>query len=172
MAGAGMGMMRRGISWTSVPDDTEGLTKEFPDVDFSVSGVKTRNSNNKVTCRLVKNSSGGALLPSVVVEYKAGAVFQEVDAAAGATAHPAGVVDEYLPAAGVPDGSWFWIVVHGPTKAIDSGSGITAEVPVATAASGYIADASSPPTEYDLGFALAEISATETGRIFVNLPYT
>ena len=172
MAGAGMGLMRRGVSWTSIPTGAEGLVKEFPDVDWSQQGVKPRTSNMKVTCPLVKNTDATALLPSLLVTYEAGSFGLEVDDYAAATDQPAGMVDEYLPAAGVPAGSWFWIVQKGPTKGTDSGSGLTADTIIAAAASGEVADASSPPTDNDVGRAMGTVAADAVGRVFLNLLYS
>jgi hypothetical protein len=69
-----------------------------------------------VTCIAVRNTSGGPLLPGAVVKFKKAAILTEVDgAAAAATDAPLGVVDEYLPAAGVANNDVFWLVVSGPT---------------------------------------------------------
>ncbi len=167
-----MGLMRRGVSWTSIPTGAEGLVKEFSDVNWSQQGVKPRIINMTVTRRLVKNTDATALLPSLLVTYEAGSFGLEVDDYAGTGDQPAGMVDEYLPAAGVPSGSWFWIVQKGPTTGTDSGSGLTADTIVAAAALGEVADASSPPTDNDIGRAMASAIADATCRIFMNLLYS
>ena len=38
----------------------EGTERQFEDIDYSVYGTKTYRSGKMVTCRLVRNSSGGA----------------------------------------------------------------------------------------------------------------
>ncbi len=170
---AGQNVMRRGITWDQVPDDAVGMVHDFPDVNWDDStGVKTKNTNSTVRCRLVRNVSGGTLAPALLVDYKTGSFLTEVDSLSGTTSYPAGMVDEFVPSAGVPDDDYFWIVVDGPTKGTDSGSGCTARTPVAAAASGEIADASSPPTDNDVGLADAAIAADATGRIYLRLPYT
>lgn len=88
----------------------------FPDIDMttSSSGVRSKRSTVFNVVRLVKNSSGIALLPKRVVKFKAGTNGTEVD---GYVRTPqdrgAGVVDEWLPAAGVPDGAYFYILREG-----------------------------------------------------------
>lgn len=100
-----------------------GIKKVFRDFDYSavgVGGVYAPRTGGDVTCLLVRNSSGIALLPGRVAIWKAGAIGREVD---GYTAEdalvgtrlaiPAGIVDEFLPAAGVADDDLFWLVVKG-----------------------------------------------------------
>jgi len=109
------------ISAQDVTDTNYLLGKEwvFEDVDYSVSGAKVLRSGRQVTCRLVRNVSGGALLPKRVVAYDTSAGLRFGDSVDGYTTTTAedyaGVVDEFLPAAGVPDDDIFWIVVEGPT---------------------------------------------------------
>ena len=72
------------------------------------SGLKTKG----IICR---NVSGIALLPSRAVSFSAG--FQNRRTAGYTTtdwAAVAGVVDDQLPAAGVPNGDLFWLLVEGP----------------------------------------------------------
>lgn len=112
-----------------------GIKKVFKDLDYSSTSpsntsVKAPRSGGEVTCLLVRNSSGIALLPGRVCCWKLGAVGREVDGyackdglIATYEAIPAGVVDEWLPAAGVPDKDLFWLVVKGPSlvkKSLDA----------------------------------------------------
>jgi len=102
----------------TTPAGTLGIVKEFPDKDRSTggTGADSLRSGSMVTCKLVKNSSGIALLPGYIVKYKASTKETEVDGYTNVTnERGAGVVDEWLPAAGVPDNDVFWIVVEGPT---------------------------------------------------------
>jgi hypothetical protein len=103
----------------------EGKEYHFPDVN-PVTGAY--NSGRTVKCRIVRNRSGIALLPGRVVSYAltaAGyATGLAVDGYTTVTAgRPAGVVDEYLPTAGVPNGDLFFIVIEGPTSIRSSLSG-------------------------------------------------
>jgi len=78
--------------------------------------MNTFRSHRPVTRVLVRNVSGGNLLPKRVVTWKTGYVGKRVDGYVCETAGVvAGVVDEYWPASGVPDGELFWLVVKGPT---------------------------------------------------------
>jgi len=97
--------------------DVEGTFHDFKDfvAPTSGNGMRTRRSNRWVTCVLVRNMSGGALLPGYVVTWKSGYRGLQVDGYARTTGQAAaGVVDEFLPAAGVPDKDLFWLVVKGP----------------------------------------------------------
>ena len=68
------------------------------------------------TCILVRNRSGIALLPKRIVKWKSGSEGKEVDGYCAVDFEcVAGVVDEHLPAAGVPANDLFWIAVKGPS---------------------------------------------------------
>lgn len=86
--------------------------------DYSVAtGMRAerRDSQNQVVAELVKNSSGIALLPGRVCVYKTGSEGKEVDGYTRTTAAlGAGVVDPLLPAAGVRNGDYFWLIKSGP----------------------------------------------------------
>lgn len=94
-----------------------GREYEFEDINYDTP-LQGRRTNHIVRRRLVKNSSGIALLPGYLVVFKAGTNRTEVDGYARLTAADAVVVDEWLPAAGVPNGYYFWVTVHGPTVCI------------------------------------------------------
>lgn len=96
-----------------------GCEKEFQDLNWS-SKIQTPRTNYSVKCRLVKNSSGVALLPKHTVTFKAGTNRTEVDGYLRLAYTPPGAVfvDEFLPAAGVPNGSYFWVVIRGPAIGI------------------------------------------------------
>lgn len=96
----------------------------FADVNHSSSeNVKPELSGMSVVAMWVRNGSGGALLPStgVVWSTTTGEVGIEVSGAGGADVDWAGIVDPHLPAAGVPNGSHFWIIRNGPAKVIHDG---------------------------------------------------
>jgi hypothetical protein len=75
-------------------------------------------SGRKVVVRVVRNSSGQALKGARVAHYKAEAPQGcHVDGYTFSVGHrAAGVIDEFLPAAGVPSNDLFYLVVQGPTK--------------------------------------------------------
>ena len=136
-----------------------GVHKVFLDVDPRNQPVA---SNETVECVAVKNTSGGALLPKTLVKFKAGAILTEVDGGADDASVRVGVVDEYLPAAGVPVDEVFWVVVKGPTTILKTtGAAITAgaKVSAATAAApGKILAGSTAP----VGFAIAAAGSSDT----------
>lgn len=75
-----------------------------------------RRNGGDVRAVLVRNRSGQTLLPKRAVVWAAGYRGKGVAGYARSDAEEvAGVVDEFLPAGGVPDGDLFWLVVQGPT---------------------------------------------------------
>lgn len=76
----------------------------------------TQRTNFKVKCRIVRNVSGIALLPGRLASFQAtaGNYGNRVDGYATTTAARGYPIDEYLPAAGVPNGDLFWLVMEGP----------------------------------------------------------
>jgi hypothetical protein len=101
--------------------DYEGTVRSFPDITVSSGGMKAKNSGRTVTCILVRNtcssSSGtaGKLLPGRLVAWQTGYIGRRVNGYTTTDyARVAGVVDEHLPAAGVPQYDLFWLVVKGP----------------------------------------------------------
>jgi hypothetical protein len=70
-----------------------------------------------VKVRIVRNTSAAALLPKRLVQFPALAGKYEERAAGytAVTAQRGYVVDEFLPAAGVPVNDLFYVVVEGPT---------------------------------------------------------
>lgn len=102
-------------------DNLLGREYEIEDEDWGQAGqgAKANRSAKLVTVRLVQNKSGVNLLPKQVVRYSttAGQYGHQVTQATSTTAQDwAGVVDEFIVSAGVPDGAYFFIVTKGPTK--------------------------------------------------------
>lgn len=106
-------------STTDGSDNLEGKEYWCEDLDYSASsGVKPHRSGHLVRLRVVRNASGGALLPKQRVSFKATAgnyLIGQVDGKCNSTAQGAtAVVDEFLPAAGVAANDLFYVVVEGP----------------------------------------------------------
>jgi hypothetical protein len=94
--------------------EREGDTKIFEDVDWSnTAGVKPHRSGRKVVCRLVRNMSGITLYGKRLVTLDPTNPGR-VTGFADTTAEECYPTDEFLPAAGVPNGDLFWIVISGP----------------------------------------------------------
>lgn len=121
------GLIGRGVSDAStILGKQVGEVSIFEDYEYSDANRLDRRTHHNVECRLVKNSAGFALLPKRLVKYKAGTNRTEVDGYVSTTANDGdtlAVVDEWLPAAGVPDGSYFWVVTCGPTRVLTSLAG-------------------------------------------------
>lgn len=88
-----------------------------------------RRNGGDVRAILVRNRSGQTLLPKRAVVWAAGQRGKAVAGYARSDAEEvAGIVDEFLPAGGVPDGDLFWIVVQGPTLVKSSIANYSADI--------------------------------------------
>jgi hypothetical protein len=93
-------------------------------------GVIPDRTGNWCICRIVRNKSGGALLPALCAKMNhAGAtpaaVVGQVSGYATTVGEKGGVVDEHLPAAGVADNYLFWLVMEGMTQYMTAAAGTT-----------------------------------------------
>jgi hypothetical protein len=103
----------------------EGKIWEFEDVDYSLGtvGAKAARSGRLIKCMCVRNVSGINLLPKRLAQlqttgadgrYALGRVAGYATTG-GQRSYP---IDEFLPAAGVPNNDLFWLVVEGPAMVI------------------------------------------------------
>jgi hypothetical protein len=94
----------------------EGEEFEYEDRDWAATGpVKPLRTNQMVRVRVVRNNSGIALLPKRIAIVKlTGTYGNQVDGYVRLTGGRGYPIDEFLPAAGVPDKALFYIVVKGP----------------------------------------------------------
>jgi hypothetical protein len=109
----------RGVPQTEAGAFDHLLGREYviEDVDWNAAGgTKPSRSGKFVRVRLVKNGSAVALLPSRLVRFSvtAGENGHVVTGYGSVTHERAYPVDEFIPAAGAPAGSYFYIVVSGP----------------------------------------------------------
>lgn len=98
-------------------DHIIGVEGTVEDLNYS-SSKREKLSNENIKVRVVRNNSGGALLPGELVNHDTGTTYGPgagagVKTAGTAVVGVAGVVDPYLPAAGVPDGSNFLLIIEG-----------------------------------------------------------
>jgi hypothetical protein len=145
--------------------------KEGIYIDLDVASPDSPETSRAVHVRLTKNNSGGVLLPGIVCKPDtASAVLFRTSTlgAAAATDKPVGVVNRHIPAAGVPDDEYFWMVIEGPTEVIDSGSGVTVGDTLKTGAAGEVTANTSTPLEFDLGTALETAAADATFLASIN----
>jgi hypothetical protein len=111
----------------------EGKVWVFEDLNYNatpfVPGAKPARTNEYVECRIVRNVSLINLLPMRLVSFAVppytnstsdtdlyGSAVDGYTTTSGQFA--AGVVDEWLPAAGVAPNDLFWIVTKGPTQVL------------------------------------------------------
>ena len=137
-----------------VPTDVKGGLFEFKNI---LTATGQPRDGREVICRLVQNNSGGALLPGKGVAFKAtgaGGYGQSIGGYSGAGDKCDGVVDHTLPAAGVADGKWFWMIVKGPAYVTTDGANALARNDILkTAASGqFTKDTGTPATNGKAGY--------------------
>lgn len=95
-----------------------GQVREFQDVNPDPNATTlTTKTNLRVVCILLRNTTGSALLPKDVIKIDPTDPSRVASAKSSAANQHIAVVDEYLPAAGVPDDDVFWAVIKGPTTA-------------------------------------------------------
>ena len=104
---------------SAVTDEQSLLGKEYHVPDYDMTNYPKLRSDRIVKLRAVRNDSGIALLPKRLARFKAATKNTEIDGYCTTTAAPfAGVVDEWLPSAGVADNDIFFIVVGGPSNCL------------------------------------------------------
>lgn len=107
---------------TGSHDHLAGLEREFLDRNYaSTARVKPVLTQHRIRARWVKNDSGGNLTARSTCNYKSGYIGTRVgQAGAVSPQRPDGVVNPY--AGTIPDGAWFWMIVHGPCELISDGA--------------------------------------------------
>lgn len=96
-----------------------GREWDFEDLDYSLTtGHRKPRSGKMVTCRLVKNGGAAAILPKQLCKYSGSGGADQYQATVSGLVHVTNErghpADEFLPTAGVPVGSYFFIVTRGP----------------------------------------------------------
>jgi len=134
-----IGLPGRGKTYLTGPNRTaastgttskaiEGIKKTFKDLDYSsTTGVYAPRTGGYCRCVLVRNGMGRTALPKMAVTWANGKVGKEVDGFTVVESGPgvAGIVDEWLPAAGAAANDLFWIVTNGPSRCINAASAST-----------------------------------------------
>lgn len=147
-----------------------GQVSIHKDVDYaSTERIKPELSAMNVVARWVKNESGGTLNPGESCTWDTGSTFGPGKAVGGegAAGSVCGFVDPYV--SSVANDQCFWLIEEGPTKVCYDGSASLAiNDPLATAASGRVAEATLGTTEtaYVIGRALEAKSAGSADDLF------
>jgi hypothetical protein len=110
-----------------------GMEKQFEDLDYSTQaslGVRNiRLADRRVTCRLVRNTSGITILGKRLVTLNAtGTEITGIATTSYAYCVP---TDEWLPSTGVRHGDICWVVVEGPAVCLTA---FAADLGIATGA--------------------------------------
>lgn len=116
-----------------------GLRHKFEDLDRSLTGVRRKLSGDLVEAILVRNETGGTLAAGTLATWDTGSTYgppKAVGGTSGAASIACGAVDPWITSA-VPDDSFFWLIVGGPTKLkFLTGTALTVGLPIKVAASG------------------------------------
>ncbi len=151
----GVSSLTDGTGWV-------GVVKQFPDVN-PITGVI--RSNRIKTCVAVRNVATIALAPKRTVVFATAAGLGGLSTVTGYSsvlnAEHVGVVDEFLPTAGVAINDVFWVVVDGPTEVagLVSGTAIAAGDRIAAVS----AAASTGLTAGRVGPSLLSAASTAAG---------
>lgn len=123
----GVAPVARGRTWygpeATIPSSTtgwgtnvelEGRPHVFQDFDPSASPQLTKRSQNGVKCLLVRNTSAITLFAGDAVTWQSGYRGKRVDGKVCINGQEvAGLVDDFLPTAGVRANDLFWLIVDG-----------------------------------------------------------
>lgn len=151
----GVSSLTDGTGWV-------GVVKQFPDVNPITGAIR---SNRIKTCVAVRNVATIALAPKRTVVFATaaglGGLSTVIGYSAVLNAEHVGVVDEYLPTAGVAINDVFWVTVDGPTEVagLVSGTAIAAGDRIAAVS----AAASTGLTAGRVGPSLLSAASTAAG---------
>lgn len=145
-------------------NNLQGTTITVVNMNPSDKSVPQIAGNIQTTYRLVKNASGGALASKLCCDWTSGSWGTSVAGLAGTSDHVAGVVDQYLGTATVPNGDYFFVAQKGP-HLVTSSASYSAMATLAPAASGKTAGSSTPPNDFDFGYAIQAASAGDEEKL-------
>ena len=129
-----------------------GIKTWFPDLDYTVAGVKPHLTSMQVEAVLCRLSNSTPIAPGTNIKFKVAGTEVDVVTAGGDVAH--GQVDPYLNA-NVVQGDVFWVIVSGPTIQT-AGGAISANASIRTGASGRaVSNDYSTATHTAYGIAIA-----------------
>lgn len=145
--------------------ELEGVVRLFEDLNYSAAGAKTRRTNRRVLCMLIRNFCGINILPGQVVTCST-ANPPRVNGNADSAAEDRCVfVDEWLPSSGVRHGDLFWAVLRGPvlsrTPPVAGVANIAAGAKI-VAATGASASTAATATTNDNGSVAPQVLAAPT----------
>jgi len=151
----GVSSLTDGTGWV-------GVVKQFPDVNPITGAIR---SNRIKTCVAVRNVATIALAPKRVVVFATaaglGGLSTVIGYASVLNAEHVGVVDEFLPTAGVAINDVFWVVVDGPTEVAGLVSGT--ELAAGNRIAAVSAAASTGLTAGRVGPSLLSAASTAAG---------
>lgn len=133
----------------------------------AASPATQEDTGRSIRVRCVRNVSGIALKPGRLAHYAATDPYEtRIDGYTFATTdRPAGVVDEFLPAAGVPNNDLFYIVIDGPTKVTQ----LSVSASVLVIADRLVPGAGTSATTNDAGRVVKQDVTGATGTLAANI---
>ncbi|TXH09763.1 MAG: hypothetical protein E6R03_16265 [Hyphomicrobiaceae bacterium] len=149
----------------------EGARATFRPISKTITnGIRNVLPGGEQLAILVRNSSGGALLPGQLVNWSSGYIGRRVGAkATAAAASNAGIVDPYLPSAGVADGDLFWLFRSGPVYVrMVAATFAVSDIIVASATAGSCNKKGSAYAFGDIGFC-QEAVETAAGDLVLTI---
>jgi len=152
-------------------DQYLGAVKRFMDKNHSDPNDFRLLSGAPVIAVYVKNGHNAAIAPGTGITFKTTNLGKEIGGLSGADGRCDGVVDGYIPAAGLAVGSYGWVIVTGPTKVLIGTGGVSQGNAIQTAANGTFIALTDGNTFAvgRSGIMDADAADTALGRCWLNL---
>ncbi len=126
-----------GVTGSTDKQELEGREFVIEDMDYSANPVVPRSystggANEFKTVRIVRNTSGVALGPALLVRFDTTKYGMQVNGYARVAPEECYPTDEFLPSGGVANNDLFYIVVSGKAKVTCTATAANAQIPVGT----------------------------------------
>jgi hypothetical protein len=163
-------------SLDTMPDDAYlGKQAYFVDQLLTNPEQPTFNSAMAVSAMYVKNDSGSAIAGGLGVTLKATGNGKTVGGLSAANGICDGVTPIGLPGNSIPNGSYFWLIVQGPTKVEVGVGNLTSGGTLQTIASGKFASATvgtNPQGHSGRSLEAATVNDGSQARVYFNNPFS
>jgi hypothetical protein len=156
------------------PDDAYlGRQAFFRDQLLTNTEQPILNSLSLVKAVYVKNSTGGAIAGGLGCKWLTSNVGKAVGTLSGANEICDGVTPYNVPGNSIANGSYFWLIIEGPTKVEVGVGNVTAGGTLQTLASGKFADATvgTNPQGHS-GRSTEAIASGSQARVYFNNPFS
>lgn len=113
-----------------------GVVRRFMDKDHADKNSNLLLSGASIYAAYVKNGSGVTLAKGTGIKFLNTALGKTLGSKSGANERCDGIIDPFIPASGLADGSYGWIIIGGPCKVLAGYGGVVQGDVVQTAVDG------------------------------------